>query len=152
MKKLISVFVFLIVIIGVTKAQDKIVTTAGDTINCRIVKISDTKIQYEQKNKEGQFVGRFISTEQVREFYQNSAIQTEQYVDYQLEDIKFSKTNSQQLYLGAGFGFDYGGFGGKIEYLPIKEFGIFGGLGYNLLGLGWVVKKMIFLEKSFVLF
>ena len=45
--------------------------------------------------------------------------------------------NGQQVYLGLGMGFDYGGFGGKIEYLPIKNFGIFGGLGYNLLSAGW---------------
>jgi hypothetical protein len=46
--------------------------------------------------------------------------------------------NGQQVYLGLGMGLDYGGmFGGKIEYLPIKNFGLFGGLGYNLLSVGW---------------
>ena len=45
----------------------------------------------------------------------------------------------QQVFLGLGFGLDYGGFGGKIEYLPVKNFGLFGGLGYNLLSAGWNV-------------
>jgi len=46
----------------------------------------------------------------------------------------------QQVYLGLGMGLDYGGiFGGKIEYLPVKNFGLFGGLGYNLLSAGWNV-------------
>jgi len=47
--------------------------------------------------------------------------------------------NVQQVYLGPGFGLDYGGIGGKVEYLPVKNFGIFGGLGYNLLSVGWNV-------------
>ena len=48
--------------------------------------------------------------------------------------------NEQKVYLGAGMGLDYGGiFGGKIEYLPVKNFGLYGGLGYNLLSIGWNV-------------
>ena len=46
----------------------------------------------------------------------------------------------QQVYFGIGMGLDYGGvFGGKIEYLPVKQVGLFGGLGYNLLSAGWNV-------------
>ena len=42
------------------------------------------------------------------------------------------------VYAGLGMGLDYGGmFGAKIEYLPAKHFGIFGGLGYNLVSAGW---------------
>ena len=48
--------------------------------------------------------------------------------------------SEQQVYLGFGMGLDYGGmFGGKIEYLPVKNLGIFAGLGYNLLSVGWNV-------------
>jgi hypothetical protein len=45
----------------------------------------------------------------------------------------------QRVYLGLGIGLDYGGLGGKIEYLPAKTFGVFGGLGYNLKSAGWNV-------------
>ena len=46
--------------------------------------------------------------------------------------------SGQQTYFGLGIGLDYGGvFGGKLEYLPVKNFGIYGGLGYNLLSAGW---------------
>lgn len=34
-------------------------------------------------------------------------------------------------------GFDYGGFGLKAEYLPVKYVGIFGGIGYNLAQMGY---------------
>jgi hypothetical protein len=45
-----------------------------------------------------------------------------------------------KLYLGMGTGFDYGGIvGGKVEYLPVKQIGVFAGAGYNLLSLGWNV-------------
>ncbi len=47
--------------------------------------------------------------------------------------------NEQKIYLGFGTGFDYGGYGGKIEYLPIKSVGLFAGLGYNLLSAGYNV-------------
>ncbi|MDR1887423.1 MAG: hypothetical protein LBQ70_05850 [Prevotellaceae bacterium] len=44
-----------------------------------------------------------------------------------------------QLYLGPGGGLDYGGLGGKIEYLPVKYLGVSGGFGYNFLYVGWNV-------------
>jgi hypothetical protein len=50
-----------------------------------------------------------------------------------------AQSDEQNMYLGAGFGFDYGGIGGKFEYLPAKHIGVFGALGYNLLSVGWNV-------------
>ncbi|MDO4728480.1 MAG: hypothetical protein Q4B43_05680 [Bacteroidota bacterium] len=50
-----------------------------------------------------------------------------------------SYAQNQELYVGSGFGLDYGGVGGKVEYLPAKNFGVFGGLGFNLLTVGWNV-------------
>lgn len=50
----------------------------------------------------------------------------------------FAQENNQ-VYLGLGLGFDYGGIGAKIEYLPVKNVGVFAGLGYNILGVGWNV-------------
>jgi len=41
------------------------------------------------------------------------------------------------LYVGPGLGLEYGGIGGKVEYVPVKYLGIFGGAGYNIAGLGW---------------
>ena len=45
---------------------------------------------------------------------------------------------AKQSYFGIGMGLDYGGlFGAKVELLPIKHFGLYAGLGYNLLSVGW---------------
>ncbi len=44
--------------------------------------------------------------------------------------------DNSKLHIGLGAGMDYGGIGFKIEYLPIKYLGVFGGVGYNLVGLG----------------
>jgi hypothetical protein len=57
----------------------------------------------------------------------------------QSEDEVPDITGEKELYLGFGSGFDYGGFGGKLEYSPVRHWGLFGGLGYNLLSLGWNV-------------
>src|SRR5690554_1095665 len=47
--------------------------------------------------------------------------------------------SEHQVYSGLGIGLDYGGIGAKVEYLPIKNVGVFGSLGYNLLNVGWNV-------------
>jgi len=50
---------------------------------------------------------------------------------------------SKQAYFGFGMGLDYGGFGAKLELLPAKHFGLFAGLGYNLLSAGWNIGATI---------
>lgn len=51
------------------------------------------------------------------------------------------KTNEQvkrpNFYMGFGLGLDYGGIGAKVEYLPVNFLGLFGGVGYNLEGIGY---------------
>ena len=45
---------------------------------------------------------------------------------------------SKQTYFGLGMGLDYGGLiGAKLEHLPVKHLGLFAGLGYNTLSVGW---------------
>lgn len=39
--------------------------------------------------------------------------------------------------IGAGGGLSYGGFGARLTYLPVRQFGFFGSLGYNLDALGY---------------
>lgn len=58
------------------------------------------------------------------------------------ERIPKSKTANlppypSRLHIGLGFGLDYGGIGAKVEYLPVKYMGIFGGAGYNFLNVGF---------------
>ena len=59
-------------------------------------------------------------------------------------EVAFSQSeekviNEPKIYFGLGMGLDYGGiFGLKAEFLPLKHFGIFGGVGYNLTPtVGW---------------
>jgi hypothetical protein len=50
---------------------------------------------------------------------------------------------------GIGIGIDYGGFGGRLTYLVAEKFGLFGALGYNLLGVGFNAGGIYrFLPKS----
>lgn len=50
--------------------------------------------------------------------------------------IGTSAQSDQSLFIGPGIGFDHGGFGAKLEFQPEKHVGVFGGLGYNLVGVG----------------
>jgi hypothetical protein len=50
--------------------------------------------------------------------------------------------------IGAGFGQDYGGIGVNLAVYPLKSIGIFGGLGYNLVGAGYNVGAKLRLVSS----
>ena len=49
----------------------------------------------------------------------------------------FGQFMEQRVFAGLGYGLDYGGFGGKIEYVTAKNIGVFAGLGYNHISAGW---------------
>jgi hypothetical protein len=42
-----------------------------------------------------------------------------------------------KIAVGLGIGQDYGGFGVNLTYYPLKSIGLFGGLGYTLVGFGY---------------
>ena len=42
-----------------------------------------------------------------------------------------------QASIGIGMGLDHGGFGGNVNYYPIRNVGLFGGIGYALAGVGY---------------
>jgi hypothetical protein len=50
--------------------------------------------------------------------------------------------------IGLGLGLDYGGFGGKISAFPHKNFGVFAGVGYNLLKAGYNVGGLVRLRPG----
>lgn len=50
------------------KAQDKIISINHDTINCKIVSISNESILYELKNSDGSVKGKFMPLSQVAEY------------------------------------------------------------------------------------
>jgi hypothetical protein len=55
--------------------QDKIITIQNDTIECKILSISATHINYEQTGNDYQ-TGKFIPVSQVLEYYRNTAQKT----------------------------------------------------------------------------
>lgn len=46
-------------------------------------------------------------------------------------------SDNARLNLGIGAGLDYGGFGGRLTVMTSEKFGIFGAVGYNLVGAGF---------------
>jgi hypothetical protein len=50
---------------------------------------------------------------------------------------------------GIGAGLDYGGFGANLSVYPSKNFGLFGGVGYALAGVGYNVgAKVRFISEE----
>jgi hypothetical protein len=73
--KLIFSCLALFFALHIAKAQDKIITNQQDTILCRILSISQTYINYEQKEDKQYVIGKFIPIEQVLEYYRSSPSQ-----------------------------------------------------------------------------
>ena len=71
MKKLI-IYILSVLPFCIANGQDKIITTQKDTIQCRILSISPTHINYEQKTENQTIAGRFIPINNVSEYYWNS--------------------------------------------------------------------------------
>ena len=44
---------------------------------------------------------------------------------------------ADKVYFGFGVGIDHGGLGVRIDVRPLEHFGVFGGVGWALGGLGW---------------
>jgi len=44
---------------------------------------------------------------------------------------------ADQISLGLGMGFDYGGFGGNLLFYPQQNIGLFAGVGYAIAGTGF---------------
>jgi hypothetical protein len=151
--RLITGFVLLLSF-SYAKGQDRIITTQNDTVFCRILYVSATRIAYvlnKQTGENGKIEGKFIPREQMKEYYQGASssepshstqnagqsMVNEKQTTHSPQDPTALDYENPKYYLGAGFGFDYGGFGLKFEYLPIRHLGVFAGGGYNLLSLGW---------------
>jgi len=69
----ISILILLIPLLH-AKGQDKIITVQNDTVFCRILSITPTHIQYEQKDDKQNTVGKFIPIEQVQEYFTRSEL------------------------------------------------------------------------------
>lgn len=54
----------------------------------------------------------------------------------QTEENQHEFYREKPFYAGLGAGMDFGGFGGKFEYMFFDYVGLFGGVGYNFNGLG----------------
>lgn len=50
---------------------------------------------------------------------------------------EFGPWPGDQLSIGLGMGLDHGGFGGNLNFYPVKNVGLFGGVGYALAGVGF---------------
>jgi hypothetical protein len=91
------------------KGQDKIITTHNDTVECRIVSISSTHINYEQ-TADGYTVGKFIPVSEVREYYTNATRQSAQYAR-RTDRVQYSRQRSSTFFkpwqMEARFGGSY---------------------------------------------
>jgi hypothetical protein len=59
------------------------------------------------------------------------------------ENYEFSETKTIDFNIGIGLGIDYGGIGGKLTFRPTPYVGLFGALGYNIVGAGYNVGAIV---------
>jgi len=71
LKRVRIIAVLMFISLRIMNGQDRIITIQNDTIHCRIVSISSTNIQYEQRI-EGYTIGKFIPIEQVLTYLRRS--------------------------------------------------------------------------------
>jgi hypothetical protein len=100
MKKIILCFVLFLSLQGV-RGQDRIITVQQDTISCKILSITSTHVNYEQKIGNKQVVGKFIPVEQVLEYY----INTQSEVINRVDPYKVRLAHPWRIGLQAGGGY-----------------------------------------------
>lgn len=55
------------------------------------------------------------------------------------QEISSAPVQADKISIGLGIGQEHGGFGVNLTAYPIRSVGIFGGLGYNMVGAGYNV-------------
>ena len=75
MRKILFLLFILFVQLAVS-AQDKIITTSGDTILCRIVSVFDNRIIYEQRADKKDVIGKMIPVSDVAEYFRAPVAQS----------------------------------------------------------------------------
>lgn len=103
-------------------SQDQIVKLNGEKIDCKITQEDSAKI-YFVINTNGKSVDTYINKKDVQSYQYNVIPERDSYWDI--------------TSFGIGLGQDYGGIGGSVLTYPIKNLGIFGGVGYALAGVGF---------------
>lgn len=106
MDKLLLITAFLILALGGAYTQDRIITTQQDTIECKIITISDQSIFYEQQIKNGQVMGKNISLANVAQYYRNTTNDTNLFNNQNKVTTQRAKP-SNRLVLTLGGGFSY---------------------------------------------
>ncbi|UJP65114.1 hypothetical protein [Mongoliitalea daihaiensis] len=57
--------------------------------------------------------------------------------EVQTSSEKYGSSKQGSTSVGAGIGLLYGGFGSRLTYHPVDQLGLFLGLGYNVVNLGY---------------
>ena len=58
-------------------------------------------------------------------------------IQLKAQEISSAPVQTDKISIGIGIGQEHGGFGVNLTAYPIRSIGIFGGLGYNMVGAGY---------------
>lgn len=58
-------------------------------------------------------------------------------INLKAQEIASAPVQTDKISIGIGIGQEHGGFGINLTAYPIRSIGIFGGLGYNMVGAGY---------------
>lgn len=121
MKNLLSILIILIACFA-AKGQDQIITKAGDTLNCKITRISADYIHFQINDIAGPIRSR-IALDKVLSYSKTSVDEPEvQVIEDQTESTDISQrfgelieSDRMRLALNAGFTYQFGGYEGRPQ-------------------------------------
>lgn len=124
MKKILFLFVFLLPLLAFS--QDIIVRTNGQKIKCKVLRQDSTKVYLNYAANNGKMIETYIPLDQI------DTIKHEQVIPYHTYF-------PDRISLGLGIGISYGALGGGLTIYPQKNIGVFGNIGYAIIGVGYNV-------------
>jgi hypothetical protein len=154
MRKIIVTVILIIITIG-AYSQDIITRTNGEILRCKIQNEDSTFVYFKILIRD-KLIETHLPVSEISsiKYYSRSAVEIDSIVrvDNKVDTkvkVKVKVEEEGIASLAVGLGLDYGGVGFKLKLNLHDNFGIFGGLGWAFMGLGYNVgAKVNFAPKS----
>lgn len=121
---------------------DSMVFVNGGWMYCSYIHFENDKMHYnyltadKKENPDSSYIGDVALIKFGMEYNKNFAFKNNVSINHN-SYATASTIKIDKLSLGIGTGLDHGGFGGNVSLYPIRNIGLFAGVGTNLAGMGF---------------